>query len=211
MRWSFGVEPLAQSIELAGLLRRVIGLALSLEGPHEAIDRLISALRGAEEELRVAAPRNPAPRIGENASSDGRTYIDHSRDIGAYNPCFPTYELRVDGNRASGAVNFPIAYEGPPGIVHGGFLALFFDSVIQQHNCDLGLAGKTTALSMTYRRPTPLITDLEFEVERAVEEQRIVSTARLLLGGRVLCEAEMKAVAGDRSRLPEVSPRRSGA
>jgi len=211
MRWTFGVEPLPQSLELASLVRRVAGLVLSLESPHGALARLTAALRGTEQELRRLAPANPAPRIGRAAASDGRVYIDHSRDIGAFNPCFPTYEIWVDGDRASGAVNFPIVYEGPPGTVHGGFLALFFDSIVQHHNCDLGLAGKTTSLAVTYLRPTPLLSELQFEVDRRVEERRITSAARLSSAGIVLCEAEVCAVAGDRAVLPEVSPRRAGA
>ena len=50
---------------------------------------------------------------------------------------------------------------------------------------------------------------LAFELERNVEDRRIHSTGRITLDGTVLCEARMSAVAGDRSRLPEVSPRRN--
>jgi hypothetical protein len=209
--WVFGVEPLPETREIASLLRSVAGLVLSLEAPHAAVERLAAALRSAEQELRTLAPANPAPRIGRDAASDGRIYLDHSRDIGAYNPCFPIYRIRVDGDRASGTVEFPIAYEGPPGIVHGGFLALFFDAVVQHHNCDVGQSGKTTSVAVTYRRPTPLLRELSFEVERAVDERAITSLARLLSGGKVLCEAEVRAIAGDRAALPEVSSRRAGA
>jgi hypothetical protein len=211
MRWTFGVEPLPDSLECASLIRTVTGLVLSLEAPHPAVDRLIAALRSAEVELGLLVPGNPAPRVGVNATADARVYLDHARDIGAYNPCFPAYAIRVDGDHASGTVTFPIAYEGPPGIVHGGFLAVFFDSVIQHHNCDVGVAGKTTSLNVNYRRPTPLLTELHFEVERSVVDRRITSAARLMAGGVVLCDAQMSAVAGDLNRLPEVSPRRSGA
>ena len=211
MRWSFGVAPLRQVLDLAPLLRRVIGLVLSLEAPHPAVDRLAAALRSAEEELRHLLPVDPAPRIGPEAAANRRVYVDHSRDIGDFNPCFPTYQIHVDGDRASGTVAFPLAYEGPPGIVHGGFLALFFDSIVQQHNCDVGLAGKTSSLAVKYRRPTPLLAELRFEVERSVEDRRITSTARLMAGAAVLCEAQVSAVAGDRAAMPDVSPRRTEA
>ncbi len=207
-RWSFGVEPLRESLELAPLLRNVAGLVLALEQPHPALARLADALRSAEAELRELAPRGPAPRIGSNAASDGRVYLDHSRDIGAFNAFFPTYRIHVDGDRASGTVAFPIVYEGPPGLVHGGYLALFFDSIVQHHNCDLGLAGKTTSLSVSFRRPTPLLAELRFEVERSVADGRIRSTARLLASETVLCEAQVDAVAGSRANLPAVSGRR---
>ena len=209
MRWTFGVAPLPQLLDFASLVRKVTGLVLSLETPHAALDRLTAALRGAETELGRLVPVNPAPRVGANAAApDARVYLDHSRDIGAFNPCFPAYEIRVDSDRASGTVSFPIAYEGPPGLVHGGFLGVFFDSIIQHHNCDVGVAGKTTSLTVNYRRPTPLLAELQFEVERALEGRRILSTARLMRDGVVLCDAQMSAVAGDLARLPEVSPRR---
>jgi hypothetical protein len=141
------------------------------------------------------------------AGEGGRVYLDHSHDIGAYNPCFPDYEITVAGSHASGSVEFPLAFEGPPGIVHGGALALFFDAVIQQHNCELGIAGKTVSLHVDYRRPVPLLRPLEFEVHRAAEGERSTSRARLASGDREYCAATVVAVAGDLSRLPQVSPR----
>ena len=113
----------------------------------------------------------------------------------------------MEGEHASGTVSFPLIFEGPPAIVHGGFLAVFFDCVIQHHNCDYGTAGKTTALNIEYLRPTPILRTLQFEIERASDARRITSTAWIELDGSVLCRATMEAVAGDRSRLPEVSPR----
>ena len=207
--WTFGVEPLPQTVEAAARLRRVTSLLLALEQPDPAVDALIAALDEAESALARRVPPGPEPRVGEAADGAGRAYIDHSRHIGSYNPCFPEYEITVDGDRAEGTVTFPIAYEGPPGLVHGGFLALFFDAVIQHHNCDLGLAGKTAGLSLRYRRPTPLLTKLRFELTRSADGPRICSTGRLLDGDVVLCEASMDAVKGDRSRLPAVSPRRA--
>jgi hypothetical protein len=208
MRWTFGVAPLPQSRTVAALLRSLTGVVLSVEAPHPALDRLIAALRAAEADLAAIVPTSSVPRIGAAASADGRVYVDHASDIGDFNACFPTYRIEVDGDRAHGGVRFPVAYEGPPGLVHGGFLAVFFDCVIQHHNCEVGVAGKTTALNVNYRRPTPLLTDLEFAIERTVAERRIESSARLTAGDVVLCDAHMSAVAGDRSRLPEVSPRR---
>ncbi len=209
MRWEFGSEPLAQTVTLARSLRDLLEVALALEHDDDDVDELIATLTRARCRLAERVPPEPAPRVGRAADGNGRVYLDHAFDIGAYNPCFPEYRLAVDGDRATGTVTFPIAYEGPPGIVHGGFLAVFFDCVIQHHNCELGLAGKTSALSLRYRRPTPLLSELRFELVRRVDDRRITSTATLsALDGEVLCSAEMAAVAGDRAALPEVSPRR---
>lgn len=209
--WRFGVEPLGQTKTFASLLRRVTGLALSAEDEDPVIDHLIEELRRAELLLSERTPADPAPRVGPDASGDQRVYVDHSRDIGSYNPFFPEYLLDVAGDRASGSVTFPVGYEGPPGIVHGGFLALFFDCVIQHHNCEVGQTGKTVSLALTYRRPAPLLKVLGFEITRAEADSRITSTARLTRQGATLCTATVEAVCGDRSRLPEVLPRRAAS
>jgi hypothetical protein len=207
-RWTFGVEPLPQTERTAALLREVTGLVVALEEEDPAVDVLIAALERAKAELEprvaVAAP----PRVGAAASGEGRVYLDHAFDIGAYNPCFPEYAIEVDGERAHGTVSFPVPYEGPPGLVHGGFLALFFDCAVQHHNCELGVAGKTTSLELRYRRPAPLLTPLTFTLERSLTGDRIRSSGSLSLGDVVVCQAEVDAIAGVRGDLPEVSPRR---
>ena len=211
MRWVFGAEPLDETQQLAAVLRRLTSLALAQETPSATVRALIERLAEAERSLAEEVPASPVARVGANAEGDGRVYLDHARDIGSFNPSFPVYEMTVDGDTARGSVEFPIVYEGPPGIVHGGFLAVFFDCVIQHHNCEVGVAGKTTDLQLRYRRPTPLLTRLDFDIVRTVDGDRIESNARLLLGEKVCAEARMLAVAGDRANLPAVSPRRASA
>jgi hypothetical protein len=206
--WEFGEQPLSQQRRAASLLRDVAGLMVSMEHEEPEVDRLIRELERAVTALRAVVPAETTPRVGPASEGNGRVYLDHSRDVGDYNPSFPIYRIAVDGDVATGAVEFPVVYEGPPGIVHGGFLALFFDCVIQHHNCDLGVAGKTSALTVRYRRPVPIAAPLEFTVERSLVAGRITSTGRLARDDRVYCEAEMIAVAGDRANLPAVSPRR---
>jgi hypothetical protein len=208
--WNFGVEPLAQSLEVGPLLRRIAGLVEALDREEPAVAQLVEDLQAAERALAARVPPDPMPRIGLDASDDQRPYVDHARHIGAHNPCFPDYEIVVDGRRATGTVTFPLAFEGPPGVVHGGVLATFFDCVVQHHNCDVGVAGKTTSLLIEYARPTPLDTVLTFEIDRETDRRRITSRARLALGADTMCTATMQAVAGDRSRLPHVPPRPEG-
>ncbi|MBY8857454.1 hypothetical protein K7711_13280 [Nocardia sp. CA2R105] len=201
-RKEFGARPLEQTQLAASAMRRLSGLLLALEHPHETVAEMLTQLARWERELAAAAPADLAPRIGPDSGESRRIYLDHAFDIGAYNPCFPEYRFdRVDAETACGTVNFPIPFEGPPGLVHGGFLAVFFDCVIQHQNCATGPAGKTRSLQMTYRRPTPLLTELRFDIERVVGERTIESTARLLLDDVVLCTAVASAVATAPSSL----------
>jgi hypothetical protein len=206
--WKFGEAPLPESERFAAVVRRVSSLVLQMEGPSEVVSELCAALERAEAELARLAPADPRPRVGDARDGEGRVYLDHSRDVGHYNPAFPTYTLEVAGDRAAGTVCFPVLYEGPPGLVHGGFLAAFFDMVIQHHNCDVGEAGKTTRLEVRYAAPTPLQKELRFEVERTSSDRRIESTARIFDGDVLCATATMRAVAGNLAALPAVSSRR---
>jgi acyl-coenzyme A thioesterase PaaI-like protein len=88
-----------------------------------------------------------------------------------------------------------VVYEGPPGLVHGGFLAVFFDCVIQHQNCATELSGKTRSLNVKFRRPTPILTELLFDITRTQEDRGVTSTARLLLDDEVLCIGEATTLA----------------
>ena len=202
MEIRFGERPLAQTTAAAAGLRRLIGLLLSQEHPHPVLDDMLARFPEWERELAATAPADPAPRVGPDDDPDRRIYLDHAFDIGGYNPCFPEYRFdTVNSEAAVGRVTFPVAYEGPPGLVHGGFLGVFFDCVVQQHSCAVGLTGKTRSLAIRYRRPTPILTELGFEITRTVGESGVESAAALLHDGEVLCRAEVATVAAATARL----------
>jgi hypothetical protein len=73
--------------------------------------------------------------------------------------------------------------------------------VIQHHNCVTGLSGKTRSLTVTFRRPTPLLTELDFDIARSQIDRTITSTARLLLEDEVLCTGEVSTVASPPEKL----------
>jgi hypothetical protein len=197
----YGERPLAQTVAAAGALRRLTGLLLSLEHEHPTVDAMLAQFADWEQELAPAVPPDLTPRIGDGGE-EKRVYLDHAFDVGAYNPCFPEYAFdHLDRETASGRVTFPLVYEGPPGLVNGGFLAVFFDCVTQHQSCAAARTGKTRSLTVTYRRPTPILTDLRFDIERVEEEERVTSTARLLLGDEVLCIGELKTVANSPEKL----------
>ena len=201
----FGEAPLPQTVAAAGAIRRLGSLLLSLEHAHPTVDAIVAQISDWEHELSAAVPPDSAPRISfDESDEDGRrrVYLDHATDIGAFNPCFPEYRFdHLDADTAFGQATFPLVYEGPPGLVHGGFLAVFFDCVIQHQNCLVGLSGKTRSLNVAFRRPTPVLTDLRFDITRSEVERGIMSTARLLLDDEVLCIGEVNTLAQTPDKL----------
>ena len=82
--------------------------------------------------------------------------FDHSPFIGLANPLSPPVELEYSGDRVIARVTFGAAYEGPPGCVHGGYVAATFDEVLGAAQSLSGDQGMTAHLEIDYRRPTPL-------------------------------------------------------
>ncbi len=80
--------------------------------------------------------------------------------------------------------------EGPPGAMHGGFVALLFDHVLGWHLVAEGRAGFTGRLEVRYRRPTPLEADIDIEVrtERA-SNRGVLARAELRASGLLTAEA----------------------
>ena len=207
MRW--GVDPLPEQLRIAELLREVTSLVLAQENAGPELADLIRSLEVSRTLLHRSAPDELVARVGDHAHGPGRVYLDHCRDIHAWNPVFPAYTMSVESAaRAVGTVNFPICFEGPAGGVNGGVLGVFFDAVVQHHNCELGVSGATRDLAITYRRKTPLLVDLDFEIARTVDDRSVRSEVSILREGTVLCTATTSAATFEARHSPIVDPRR---
>jgi hypothetical protein len=190
----FGAQPLPQTVQAAASMRRLTSVLLSLEHAHPTVDAMLAKFTAWEAELSAAAPPDPAPRIGPDPDGTRRVYVQRVFDVGNFNPSFPEYRFdRMDAESAAGRITFPVVYEGPPGLVHGGFLGVFVDCVVQHHNLATGTSGMTRTMTVTYRRPVPLLTDLNFDIARHEVDGMASSTARLLLDDDVLCIGEVVA------------------
>ena len=122
-------------------------------------------------------PRSPARRRGEPAVAAPRLGGRRRRADG---------RLGVEAHGTFGA-----AYEGPPGYVHGGWIALAFDEMLGIANIAAGHPGMTARLTVHYRKPTPLFRELRFRawVDR-VEGRRIMSRAEVWDGDTLTAEAD---------------------
>ncbi len=114
-------------------------------------------------------------------------FIDHSPLVGPLNPLAPPIEMAVDGTRVTGVVTFGSAYEGPPGCVHGGFIAAAFDELLGFAQGLSGNPGMTANLSVNYRSPTPLRQKL-----------RLVGDIDRIEGRKIFVKGELRVADDDR-------------
>jgi len=135
-------------------------------------------------------------------SGDVDAMFDHSPLIGLSNPLAPPLRLRVMDRRVVGTAVFGSAYEGPPGCVHGGFVAAAFDEMLGFAQSLTGNPGMTGTLEIRYRAPTPLHSELALEawVDR-VEGRKIFARGSIHAGTLLCAEADGVFVSIDAERF----------
>jgi acyl-coenzyme A thioesterase PaaI-like protein len=127
---------------------------------------------------------------------EGRTsFLDRSPISGSMNPLaapmrmfiqHPDPERGVEAS-VTGRVTYGLAYEGPPGCVHGGFVAAAFDEVLGQTQSLTGEPGMTGELVVRYKAPTPLHVELVITGRVVKVEGRKIYTHATLMAGETLC------------------------
>jgi acyl-coenzyme A thioesterase PaaI-like protein len=146
------------------------------------------------------------------AGRDPHAFFDHSPMLGRANPLAPPIELWVEDDTMRGRVTFGAAYEGPPGCAHGGYVAAAFDEVLGSTQSLAGRPGMTGRLTINYRSPTPLHTELLFSARVVEVSGRKTFTHGTLHAGERLCaEAEGLFVAIDFLKVAEMQRQRDEA
>jgi acyl-coenzyme A thioesterase PaaI-like protein len=191
---------------LAAAMRVVISRLVESDAPEAELAAAADSLERYADRLATHPRPNRYEGWAETSpAGDTGGFFDHSPLIGLSNPLSPPIELRAEEDRKTvlGRAVFGAAYEGPPGCVHGGYVAAAFDEVLGFANALSGTPGMTGTLTIRYRRPTPLHTELRFEARYDRSEGRKIFTSGKLFAGDSLCaEAEgvFIAVGVDRFR-----------
>ena len=81
----------------------------------------------------------------------GDNFLDFSPFLGSLNPLAPPITAREVDGTIIGEVVYGDAYEGPPGCVHGGFIAGGFDEILGCTQSLSGQPGMTGRLQISYR------------------------------------------------------------
>ena len=182
-----------QKRRLATAMRLVISRLVQSDAPEDELSRAADGLEEYSERLaghprlRRAHPGSEAP-----TNPDVGSFVDQSPFVGLANPLAPPLHIEEEDQWCVvGRVTYGAAYEGPPGCVHGGYVAAAFDEVLGFVQGLSGEPGFTGTLTVRYRRPTPLHTELRLLGEIArVEGRKIFAEGRLYAGETLCAEAE---------------------
>lgn len=173
------------------------------DAARELVDLCVSSdvdedeVRAAQADVEAAVARLRKVRrtrtLGEEHLTGGRRRPWGNPVIGLRNPIAPPLHVRSDpSGRSESDFHCGAAYEGPPGLVHGGVVSLVLDQVLGHAVGAAGRPGMTGTLTIVYRRGTPL-GDLRAEawVDR---EEGIKTWARAQLVGPEGVTAEAEGV-----------------
>jgi acyl-coenzyme A thioesterase PaaI-like protein len=206
-RWEANLRPVtslwAARRRLASAVRLVIERLTVSAAPRNEIEEAASRLEEYAAHLATHPRRQRyvgfsesalASEATEDEEAQGGGHFDYSPLIGRSNPLAPPIEISSDDDGTVHArATFGSAYEGPPGCVHGGYIAAAFDEVLGYAETFSGAPGMTGTLTTIYRRPTPLHTEITFTAKMDRIEGRKIFVTGTLHAGETLC-AEANAI-----------------
>ena len=121
---------------------------------------------------------------------------------GRSHPCSPELLWQEEPNRITGTVTFGQAFEGPPGHVHGGWVAGVLDHLMGMTHVRTGYPGMTGGLSVRYLKPTPLNQVIEVSAEATeLDGKRTEVKAAMRCGDTNTATAEAIFVRVDRAKF----------
>ena len=128
--------------------------------------------------------------------------FDHSPLMGRSNPLAPPITFEHHEDSVVGHVVFGSAYEGPPGCVHGGYVAAALRRAARADPVAVGQARDDRPAHVHYRKPTPLHTELRL-VGRivSIEGRKILTRGELYAGDVLTSEAEGLFISIDFSKF----------
>ena len=141
-------EPLTQSI------RRLVAAGIRTGVDEDTIRDAIAAIDATTETLERAQSNTSTLRH----AGTGRPLAWTNPAIGLRNAMAPPMEIQQDGDgRYWSEFTLGTAYEGPPGLVHGGIGALVLDHLLGEA-ASVGLTQPlfTGTITLRYLRGTPL-------------------------------------------------------
>jgi acyl-coenzyme A thioesterase PaaI-like protein len=146
---------MAAVTELGSALRELVDTSVRTDAPPAQLRAAAAAAR--EVTGRLAASRRPRGHL--SALDDVLAFRQvYNMVSGVGSALAPPVVVRVVEGGVAAETTFGLAYEGPPGFLHGGMSSLVMDQILGATAIHAGLWGMTARLELDYRGPVPLDT-----------------------------------------------------
>lgn len=194
----------AELRRLAAATRLLIEGLVGTDAEEDVLTASADELEALAARFNAGTPRSLYDGVAESAmgAAEPGALFDHSPMIGRANPLSPPIAMAIVEGEVRATVTFGSAYEGPPGCVHGGYVAAAFDEVLGAAQTLSGRAGMTGTLTVRYERPTPLYAELRIEAtfDRR-EDRKVFTSGRMYSGDTVTAQAQGLFISIDPDRF----------
>ncbi|HUA42018.1 MAG TPA: PaaI family thioesterase [Streptosporangiaceae bacterium] len=178
-------SPSQERTALAGALRRLLEVVVQtaaspaeLSAAAAAIDSVTASLAG--------------PVVRADMAIDRNSYRSHMSLVGGLShPAAPQLVLEQDEHGVTGQVTVGRVFQGGPGLVHGGVLALLIDHAMGCVAARPERPAMTVQLRLRYRRPSPVGVPLTVAARLdRVEGRKLHLSATISVDGQVTVDAD---------------------
>lgn len=177
---------------LGDAVRRLFHQVTARDANAAALETLHEGLQAILAKLEKLPPRKLRRGTAKrDTDTDVYLYETYSPLRGILNPIAPPTRIWIDDDVTRGSVTFDTAYEGPPGHVHGGYIAAMFDELLGAAQTLSKKPGFTGTLEIRYLAPTPLHRELTLEARHTGSDGRKVFVeGKIYAGDRLAAQAK---------------------
>jgi hypothetical protein len=158
-------HPRASKHRLVAETKRAVEAVALLDATEvdvDVLDALVDDMAGLVERVETLPDLRRRGGLALSGYPDS-ALMERSGISGRANPLAAPLHLEVGPDKTTGWAVWTDAYEGPPGCLHGGFVAAAFDDLLGLAQMASGTAGFTGTLTVRMRRPTPLNARIDYE------------------------------------------------
>jgi acyl-coenzyme A thioesterase PaaI-like protein len=208
-------QPSAEALakrEVATELRAFIHAIGASGAPAARMRELAAQLRAQSELLTREDSRRTTGSEAPVGLAGMEDFLDRGPITGHANPMAPPAALALDPDAGvvRGEVLFGAAFEGAPGLVHGGFVAAVLDEALGMACVFSGTQGMTAELTTRYRNHTPVGTPLRVEARLvSVDGRKIRTAGELYHGDLAVAEASGLFIGVDTGKFERLAAARS--
>ena len=180
---------------MAQLLRDVINKVARMQATDAEMAEYVAALEVLSEQVSEHDKFDSFEVFthlyeGEASREELFLDIDSAVLIGKASPIGFPMEFHASSDKITGAATVPVAFQGPPGRVHGGIVAAIFDVLLSRTQLLCEFLGFTADLQISYKSAVPLNAPLKMEawVEK-VDERKLINAGQIIVDGKVCATA----------------------
>jgi acyl-coenzyme A thioesterase PaaI-like protein len=178
--------PSEERRELGESLRRLLEVVVRTGASPAELGAAAATIDAVTERLAAS----PAVRFEMSVAPS--SYRSHMSLVGGLShPIAPQLAMQVDERGGSGEVVVGTLFQGGPGLVHGGVIALLIDHAMGCVAASPERPAMTVSLTLRYRRPTPIEVPLTVSVSLdEIAGRQLHLSATVSAGGQVTVEAD---------------------